>query len=320
MSWISRTGPTVLERLLAQTQEPTHSPLICTTPYFAPVAELWPGPVVYWLTDLIAEYSSANRSDVHKLDKRMCAAATLVCPNSRRLEQYLIETAGCDRDKIQIVPNATRIANLLPHVPDRAKALPLRVQNLGRPVAGVIGNLAGNMDWVLLQQLVDCTPWLHWLFVGPVDMHIVDRKARAARTSVMQHSNTNFVGRQSYGALAGYARSFDVAVLPYRRCEPTYSGSSTRFYEHLAACRPMLATRGLEELQHKTPLLRLFDTAEEGVQALEQLRSQNFDDGRMNLRWQASQEGTWHARAQTIQDALARRLDSFGSSNSKAAA
>ena len=39
----------------------------------------------------------------------------------------------------------------------------------------------------------------------------------------------------SLDRLAAYARAFDVAVLPYRRVEPTYSGSSTRFYEHLAA-------------------------------------------------------------------------------------
>src|ERR1035438_206201 len=75
-----------------------------------------------------------------------------------------------------------------------------------------------------------------------------------------------FTGGKRYGDLQAYARSLDVAFLPYqRRKEPTYSGSSTRFYEHLAACRPMISTRGFEELLHKEPLLRLVDRADSGA-------------------------------------------------------
>ena len=81
ISLFARTGPAVLERLLAQTADPARSPLICTAPFFAPVAELWPGPVIYWLADLIAEYPSQDRKTVIRLDRRLCRAATLVCPN-----------------------------------------------------------------------------------------------------------------------------------------------------------------------------------------------------------------------------------------------
>ena len=72
--------------------------------------------------------------------------------------------------------------------------LPPVLEGLSRPVAGIIGNLAANLDW-----------------------------------------------------------EFDVAILPYRFGEPNYSGSATRFYEHLAACRPMLATPNVAELQTKQP-------------------------------------------------------------------
>ncbi len=105
-----------------------------------------------------------------------------------------------------------------------------------------------------------------------------------------------------------FARAFDVAVLPYKRCEPTYSGSSTRFYEHLAACRPMLATAGLEELTRKPPLLRLIGTADEGVSALNELAKQEFDDGYIGVRWRASQQNTWRTRAVAMRAALAKRL------------
>ena len=116
-----------------------------------------------------------------------------------------------------------------------------------------------------------------------------------------------FVGSKPYGLLQQYARAIDVAVLPYRRKEPTFSGSSTRFYEHLAACRPMLSTRGFEELLHKEPLLRLFDTAEQLVALLRELERVDFCDALEAIRWKASQSGSWSLRAATVISALHAR-------------
>ena len=113
-----------------------------------------------------------------------------------------------------------------------------------------------------------------------------------------------FTGAKPYGALAGYARGFDVAVLPYRKSEPTYSGSSTRFYEHLAACRPIIATRGFAELLEKEPLLRLSSDAEEMIAHLEALRTADFQDGYEALRWRTSLGATWQTRASSMMEAL----------------
>ena len=312
MSWFARTGPSIVKRLLRQTTDPEHSPLIITVPYFAAVAELWPGPVIYWLTDLIAEYSSANRAEVERLDRRLAYTSTLVCPNSRRLQEYLVQHADCDPAKITVVPNATRRMNILPEPPTGPMERPAALREIaaleGRPIAGIIGNLAGNMDWLMLERTIVLTPWLSWVFVGPTTMAIPDAAQRHARQAVLELPNTHFRGKQPYGDLASFARAFEVAILPYRRCEPTYSGSSTRFYEHLAACRPMIATRGLEELTQKPPLLKLIDSPEQAAESLNHLRQQNFDDGLLELRWQASHEATWQVRAQAVQTALVPRL------------
>jgi hypothetical protein len=307
LSSVFNLGASQTRRMASVVSDPTTSPLICTTPYYAPVAEAWPGPVIYYLTDLMAAYGGAKATQVHRLDRRMCAVATLVCPNSSRLAAYLMDQAYCDPAKIQITPNATRKSNLLPTPPLHPTALPAEVAGLRRPIAGIIGNLAGNMDWPFLKGLVETSPEFTWLFVGPTSMPIKDPEHSAAREAVLQHPSARFVGRKPYGELAAYARAFDVAVLPYRRHEPTFSGSSTRFYEHLAACRPMIATRGFEELLHKEPLLRLVDTASEARAILLKLQSTGFDDGHIADRWLASREGTWQVRARTMRSALAQR-------------
>lgn len=305
-----RMGPALLKRLLANTPAPARSVLVCTTPYFAAVAERWPGPVVYWLTDLMAAYEGIDPERHRRLDRRLCARAELVCPNSERIAAYLREQAGCPEDKIAVLPNANRACNTLPQ-PLRAPTEPAPGMPVADgPVAGVIGALGGNMDWQYLQALQALTPWLRWVFVGPTDLRVGEPAQRRARRAVQQHPNSTFTGPKAYGELYRYARAFTVAILPYRQREPTFSGSSTRFYEHLAACHPMLATPGVAELLEKQPLLRLASTAEESARVLEDWRLAGFDDGQREARWKASLRGTWTERGRTMREALAARLHS----------
>ena len=286
------------------------SPLICTTPYYAPVAECWPGPVVYYLTDLTKGYAGADPVLVQQMDARMCRAATLVCPNSSRIANYLRDEAGCANSKIVIVPNATRESNVFDELPNGPADLPHDLAHLSRPVAGIVGNLAANLDWILLREAIRQNPEYSWAFVGPTSMPVVGLAQNQARQELLSHGGKIvFTGEKPYGVLRDYARSFDVAVLPYQpRNEPTYSGSSTRFYEHLAACRPMLCTHGFEELLHKEPLLRLVATAADITAALRDFRRNKFHDGAEILRWRASQDGTWERRAATMRIALEERL------------
>ena len=295
---------TLLPRLKARCADPLQSPLICSTPFYAPVAERWPGPSVYYVTDLTARYAGLDPARVLALDKRMCHVAHAVCPNSARIARYLCDEAGCASEKITIVPNATREGNL-PKAPLlQPDPLLSELAHLPRPIAGVIGNLSANMDWEFLAGSIEKTPFLTWIFVGPTSMPITDRKQARARSAVLQMERAFFTGAKPYGDLQAYARCFDVAVLPYRKAEPTYSGSSTRFYDHLAACRPMLATRGFAELLEKPPLLRLVDTSEELAAAAAHLHAQGYRDGRETQRWEASRHGTWEERVRTLMGTL----------------
>jgi teichuronic acid biosynthesis glycosyltransferase TuaH len=293
----------LLRHLRRKCPNPARSPLVCSTPFYASVAEQWPGPVIYYVTDLTACYDGLNPAQVNQLDRRMCRVAASVCPNSHRIERYLIEKAGCSPEKIHLVPNATRASNLALQPLLTPGALPLDIAHLPRPIVGVIGNLAGNMDWQFLDDAISQTPNFTWVFVGPTSMPIPEKAEAEARTRVL--GSAYFTGSKAYGELQAYARSFDVAVLPYRKKEPTYSGSSTRFYEHLAACRPMIATRGFAELSEKQPLVELINSPSELAAALQRLQRCDFDDGLQARRWDASRTGTWEERAKSLISSIA---------------
>ncbi len=303
-SWFAQFGRRQTQRMRQKCADPARTPLVCSTPYHASVAERWPGPVVYYLMDLMVAYENVDTRIVQLLDIRMCKRAQLVCPNSQRIADYLIQQADCDRSKIVVIPNATRRSNLLAEPLKIPAGGPPDMAELRRPIAGVIGNLAGNLDWRFLLEIIEQNPAFTWVFVGPTSMKIKDVQARRMRERVIEHPRAKFVGRKAYGELAGYARAFDVGILPYFRREPTFSGSATRFYEHLAACRPMIATGGVEELSRKQPLVYLAETPEQATHHLRKLESVGFDDGQIEARWMASREGTWSFRAATMYSAL----------------
>ncbi len=277
--------------------------LVCTAPHYEAVARNHSGPVVYYVTDSFVGYGEPP-ARIARLEHSMCSRADLVCPNSHRIAEYLVREAGCDERKVVVIPNATRAANVPREPLVSPSAPPGDTADVPRPVAGVIGNLAANMDWVLLSQIMEQTPWLAWVFVGPTQMPVPDSDQRSAREQIMRSARAKFVGLKPYGDLQRYARSFDVAVLPYRKIEPGYSGSATRFYEHLAACRPILATDGVAELLTKEPLLRIFRTAAEAAAFLNDLRQADFRDGLEELRWRTSRAETWSDRATKMRDGL----------------
>jgi glycosyltransferase involved in cell wall biosynthesis len=309
MNLIAGEADRLIRRLLRRTENADASPLVCCSPHYAAVAERWSGPVIYYATDLFVAWGEDPRR-IKSFEQRMCKVADLVCPDSQRIADHLIAETQCAKDKIRISPMATRSANLLSHPNQSPFDLPEDISDMDPPFAGVIGNLATNMDWELLQQVIRRTPWLSWVFVGPIAMPVPDPRQGRARQSLIEHGGrVRFVGEKPYGSLRDYARVLHLAILPYRKQEPTYSGSATKFYEHLAACRPILATRGVEELLHKEPLLKLVDTAEEMATELERLREAGFRDGHEELRWRESREETWERRAGEMLTALGR---SFG--------
>ncbi len=305
-------GSQMAERLLRNTPNPRESTLVCTSPFYAPVAERWPGRVIYYLTDLIVAYPGMNRKKIETLDRRMCAVADLVCPNSRWTGEYLRTVGACNPNRLLVIPNATRERNVLPEPLKQAGPLPADLEDLPRPIIGVIGNLSYNSDWHLIRDAVNGTPGFSWAFVGPTDMDIPDEGQRAARRDLMgRGGRIRFTGAKPYGALRDYSRALDAALLPYAMSKCSFACSATRFYEHLAACRPILSTRRVDELLNKEPLLKLLDDSRAVIAELQRLRDMDFQDGYEKARWEASAEGTWETRARAMVNGADQRHTAF---------
>ncbi len=279
--------------------------VIFTSPHYASVAEAFRQcTTAYYVTDNFRACFPDERA-IATLETMLAARVNHVFPNSERIRRFFVDEAKVEDDRVTVIPNGVRSENILPAPLYAPTDPPAEMPTMPRPWALVMGNLAANTDWRLLEAVIGEMPWLHWVFVGPTEMPCASDDHERIRSRLMKtEARARFLGRQPPGALRDYARACDVAVLPYMKREPTYSGSSTRSYEHFAACRPILATDGFAELLDREPLVSICCSPEEMISALENLKQSGFLDGHEAERWQLAKESTWHHRAGRMLEVL----------------
>jgi glycosyltransferase involved in cell wall biosynthesis len=85
---------------------------------------------------------------------------------------------------------------------------------------------------------------------------------------LQSHSNVHFLGWKPYAQLPDYLRGIDVALLPQRLNDYTRAMFPMKYFEYLAAGRPVVATR-LPALADFTSLHREADTAQNFIDQIE---------------------------------------------------
>lgn len=279
--------------------------VIFTSPHYASVAHAFRDcTTAYYVTDNFRA-CFPHEPAIADLEAKLAASVDHVFPNSERIRSFFVNEEMVEKSRVTVIPNGVRSENIPPAPLDTPAEPPAEMPPIQRPWALVMGNLAANTDWTLLEGVIGKTPWLRWVLVGPTDMPCASIEHERIRRQILQsEQNVHYLGWQPPGRLKDFARACDVAVLPYMKREPTYSGSSTRSYEHFAACRPILASEGFAELLEREPLVSICRSTGEVVSALETLKQNGFSDGHEAERWQLAKSSTWSHRASRMLEVL----------------
>ncbi len=131
---------------------------------------------------------------------------------------------------------------------DPATAVPAPAANLPHPVIGYFGLLADWIDLEMIAWLAAQRPGWTFLLVGQ------------AKTDIRQLqglSNVVMVGPQPYESLPGWARAFDVAIIPYRMNRQVQNANPLKLREYLATGRPIVSVRNpeIEKFARLDPVL-----------------------------------------------------------------
>ena len=251
--------------------------------------------VVYYCIDDYAAHPGVNRLATATADEAL----------ARRADQVFVAPPALLQSKLEQNPRTVFSPHgvdfdLFRQAADSATRIPEAAARLGHPVIGFFSLMGDWIDVELLEYLGRARPQWTFLIVG----HVATDAKRIAGLS-----NFVFVGPQPYESLPGWARAFDVAVIPYRMNQQVKNANPLKLREYLATGKPVVSVP-TPEVERFAEHVRLASTPEEFLAAVEEAL-QERDPQRALARMAAVQSMSWDARvAETLRivsDGLVRK-------------
>jgi glycosyltransferase involved in cell wall biosynthesis len=188
---------------------------------------------------------------------------------------------------VLLVPNGVEYVYF--HDSNQPKPLDLRKVAKHSKVVGYYGALAKWFDYPLLIRMCKAFPNVCFVLIGL----IYDDAYQSFKLNGVQ--NLFYLGIKDYKSLPGYAKSFDVAIIPFLINTITLSTSPIKMYEYLAAGAPVLTT-DMPECK-KLESVETAENHEEFIKKLSRILSEKHDP---LLGYKEAIEGDWMFRARTI--------------------
>lgn len=128
-------------------------------------------------------------------------------------------------------------AELFGRARDPATVVPEPARTLAKPVIGYFGSLHDWIDLELIDWLAQSRPHWSFLLVGHAAADVSRLRARA---------NVVLAGARPYAELPGWAKAFDVAIIPYRLNRQVLNANPLKLREYLATGKPVVSVSNPE--------------------------------------------------------------------------
>lgn len=191
----------------------------------------------------------------------------------------------------------------------KPQAEPSDLAAVPHPRIGYVGALKQQLDWRLIETLIDRHPSYSFVFLGPTALHPV---AEDAVERLSKRPNTYFLGSRPVGELAAYVQHFDVCTMPYVRVPYTQYIYPLKLHEYLAAGGAVVATP-IRSLEPFADLVCLADGPDEWSAALKRCLAEGANNAeRRERRREVAREHDWGRIAGRIADQVLDRLGTSG--------
>lgn len=248
--------------------------------------------VVYQCVDEFSAFADTNGSQIAALEEKLLRRADLVITSAERLR----ERKSRYNSNTVLVRHGVDYAHFVKAC-DPTTPVAFEVAVLNRPILGFFGLVA---QWVDLEAIAACAqayPGGSVVLIGKVAPDVDLSPLRAL-------PNVHVLGRKPYAALPGYAKAFDVALLPFKVNELTLSANPLKVREYLAAGLPCVAT-DLPEIRNLGMCTLASAAAEFPAKVAECLKA---GAGPSLERAQRMSGESWEARVEEISAHLGRAL------------
>jgi glycosyltransferase involved in cell wall biosynthesis len=219
-----------------QSKQEAERPIVWTYhPFMLGVAEtLDPSAIVYHCVDDVSALPGVDEKLYVEAERRLLGGAT-----------HIFTTSSALLDRCSAVaPERTHYFANVADVDHFARArsdaqIPPDLAAIPRPRLGYIGALSDfKLDINLLDSAVRQRDDWHWIFIGDEP----EGQANPALARLSARPNVHMLGWRPYKVLPDYLRGIDVALLPQLINKYTRAMFPMKFFEYLAAGRPVVST------------------------------------------------------------------------------
>jgi glycosyltransferase involved in cell wall biosynthesis len=240
--------------------------------------------VVYYCVDDYAAHPGVDAEAIAAADAALTRRADQVLVASA----VLFEVKRAENATTAFAPHGVDV-ELFARAADPATRVPEPAAALRHPVIGFFGLLGDWIDVELLAHLGRQRPAWTLLLVGHVATGVGALRALP---------NVVLVGPQPYDTLPGWARAFDVAVMPYRMNRQVRHASPLKLREYLATGKPVVSVP-TPEVERFVPHVRIARTADGFLRAVEDSLRED-DERARRARMQAVEGMSWNARLEEV--------------------
>lgn len=172
------------------------------------------------------------------------------------------------------------------------------VAGLRRPVVGFAGVVHGFFAQEWMRSLAERHSEYSVVVVGPAEVDV---------SAMRGQPNLHLFGRQPYERLPAFVAGFDVAVLPWRRCEAAFGANPAKIWQYAAAGKPTVATR-LPEVEAAGADVLLADDCDGFVAAVERAVAAAGDAHSGARRSERAAAEDWAVRVDVLEKCLEEGL------------
>lgn len=170
------------------------------------------------------------------------------------------------------------------------------------PIIGYSGVIRYMLDLEMIGFVADRQPGWSIVLVGPVTESRADFYSQIEE--LKRRPNVHFLGSKRPEELPPYINAFDVCLLPYVQGEvSTYYSAPLKFYEYLAAGKPVVSTVGPR--QYDRDIVLNCVTKEEMLAAIHEALSKN-SPALAAKRKTLANDNSWERRVHQIDAVLSR--------------
>ncbi len=253
--------------------------------------------VIYHAVDDIKSQPGMPRDAIESSEAILSRRADVIFTTA----PHLYDVHKAQNPETHYFPNVADFAHFNTAL-DADTTIPDDIAGLATPRIGFIGAVSGyKMNFALLRAVADARPSWSILLIGEVG----EGDPWTDISTLSGAPNIHLLGGRPYASLPRYLKGMDVAILPSNINDYTRSMFPMKFFEYLAAGRPVVATSlpALAEYHHAA---QFADTAADFVAAIERCLAGTAPD--LETRLTAARDQTYEIRTAKMMAIVARRL------------